>query len=296
MEEGVQKRGELIVVASAKGGVGKTCLSVNLATAFCKKNIRVSLVDGDFQFGDVSLSLDLKSSFTMKDILDEGESIDKPSILSYLNHHESGLKVLAGPDRPEYADLVTPETIENVLNTLLEEHHYVLVDCGVGFHENNLKMLDMADRVLLVTNLEMSTLKNTRLMLETFETLDIRHKVELVLNRSTMESVIKPNDVVGILNSEEPIYLPNDFQTASQSLNIGIPFVMNQAKTDLAKAYYKMAERLYSKREITMFNDKKKSGLFEKLLTKKDVENEEEKVEAAPKKSLLKPFGRRRST
>jgi len=294
MDESKQKRGELIVVASAKGGVGKTCLSVNLATAFCKKNIRVALLDGDFQFGDVSLSLDLKSSFTMKDVLDEGESLEKSSILSYLNHHESGLKVLAGPDRPEYADLVTPDIIEKVLTSLLEEHHYVLVDCGVGFHENNLKMLDMADRVLLVTNLEMSTLKNTRLMMETFETLDINHKIELVLNRSTMESVIKPNDVVGILNSDEPIYLPNDFQTASQSLNIGIPFVMNQAKTDLAKAYYKMAERLYSKREVSMFKEKKKDGFLDKILSKKEEENDGEEVDE--KKSLLKPFGRRRST
>lgn len=295
MDDAVQKRGELVVVTSAKGGVGKTCLSVNLATAFCKKNIRVALLDGDFQFGDVSLSLDLKSSFTLKDILDEGDQVDKASILSYLNHHDSGLKVLAAPDRPEYADLVTPALLEKVIKSMMEEYHYVLVDSGVGFHENNLKMLDMADRIILVTNLEMSTLKNTRLMLETLETLGIKHKVELVLNRSTMESVIKPNDVKDILKMDEPIYLPNDFQTATQSLNIGIPFVMNQAKTDLAKAYYKMAERLYSKREVTMFKEKKKDSFLDKIMSK-DSSNDEQENQTSNKKSLLKPFGRRRSS
>lgn len=289
MEEASQakkKRGELIVITSPKGGVGKTILAVNLAVALCKKNVHIALMDGDFQFGDVSLSLDLQSSFTMKDVI-EDENLDAYSLSSYLNHHDSGVKVLAAPERPEYADLIDAEKIETIMDLLLEQNHFVIVDTGVGFHENNLKLFDMADQILCITNLEMSTLKNTKLMLETFETLSIYHKVELVINRATMESVIKPTDVTGIIGINDPIYIPNDFQTATQSLNIGIPFVTNQAKTDLAKAYYKMAERLYSKRELTMFQPKKGSFLSKIFSKNNEEENHEDKMGVSNHRKLM---------
>lgn len=249
-------RGEIIAVCSAKGGVGRTVLTVNLAIALRKKNIQISIVDGDFQFGDVSLALDIQSSLSIKDIVNEAENLDQYSLVNFLSVHESGIKVLAAPDRPEYAELITESLIEQVLQLLAKEHDYVLADTGVGLQENNLPFIEKADRILLVTNLEMATLKNTKLMLETLESLGLSGKVSVVINRSTMTSVINAGDVPGILGIENPYYLPNDFPIASQSLNIGIPFVINQGKTELAKAYFKMAEHLSSMREISVFKHK----------------------------------------
>ncbi len=285
-----KKRGDLIVVASAKGGVGKTLLAVNLAAALCKKNMMVSLVDGDFQFGDISLSLDLHTTFTLKDVV-EDKSLDSQSVLSYLNRHESGIRVLAAPDRPEYADLIVPNVITDVLTYLTDHHQFTIVDTGVGFHENNLNMFELADQILCMTNLEMSTLKNTKLMLETFDMLGLAHKVTLVINRATMESVIKPTDVTDILGIDDPIYIPNDFQTSTQSLNIGVPFVTNQPKTEIAKAYFKMAERLYSKTDTSLAF--KKEGFREKFNQKHEQTEEESTKKASSGKSWLNPFGRR---
>lgn len=249
-------RGEIIAVCSAKGGVGRTVLTVNLAIALRKKNIQVSIVDGDFQFGDVSLALDIQSALSIKDVVDERENLDQYSLVNFLSVHESGIKVLAAPDRPEYADLITESLIDHVLQLLAKEHDYVLADTGVGLQEKNLPFIEKADQILLVTNLEMATLKNTKRMLETLESLGLSNKVSVVINRSTMTSVINAGDVPGILGIENPYYLPNDFPIASQSLNIGIPFVMSQGKTDLAKAYFKMAEHLTSMREISVFKHK----------------------------------------
>jgi pilus assembly protein CpaE len=262
-EQSKGKRGEMIVICSAKGGIGRTVLAVNLAVALTKKNIQISVLDGNFQFGDVSLALDLHPTFSIKDVVEEIETMDRFALAGYLIHHGSGVKVLAAPERPEFADLVTPPVIERVCDLLLSHHDYLLVDTGVGLQDRTLQFIEKADQVFVMTTLEMTSIKNTKLMLETMDILGCRQKAQVVINRSTMESVIKTTDAQEILNEELPIYIPNDFQIVSQSLNIGIPFVVNHAKTDIAKSIFKMAEQLISRREISLFKPKQASLLHQ---------------------------------
>src|SRR5690606_25039926 len=143
--------------------------------------------------------------------------------------------------------------IDRVCDLMLAQHDYVLVDTGVGLQERTLQLIDRADLVFVLTTLEMTAIKNTKLMLETLDVLGYQGKTQLVVNRSTMDSVIKATDVPDILGVEHTTYVPNDFQMAAQSLNIGIPFVQNQAKSELAKTIFKMAEQLISRREIALF-------------------------------------------
>ncbi|HAQ08213.1 MAG TPA: histidine kinase [Bacillus bacterium] len=262
------RRGELIAVCSAKGGIGRTILTVNLAGALVKKNISVAILDGDFQFGDVGLAMDLKSSFTIKEVIEGITTLDEHSLSGYMSRHESGVKVMAAPERPEYADLVTKETVDKMLDLMLMNYDYVVIDTAVGLNDNTVHIAEKADQVMVLANLEMTALKNTKLMLETFDILELRNKVTLVINRANMESVIQAVDAAKILGYEDPVYIPNDFQTCSQSLNIGIPFVVNQAKTEVAKSIYKMAERITSRREITLFKEPKTSFLA-KLIGRK---------------------------
>lgn len=261
------KRGEMISISSAKGGVGKTMLAVNLAVALSKRNKKICILDGDFQFGDVSLVMDIQATFTIKDIIESIESVDLDSLLSFLNKHDSGVFVLSAPDRPEYADLITTTIMEKILDLLLAYFDYVIVDTEVGLQEKSLFLIDKTDTLIIVTNLEMTTLKNTKLMLETLDIIGFRDKVQVVVNRSDMESVIQASDVSGILNESSPLFIPNDFQTTSQSINIGVPFVSNRARTDIAKAIYQMAEQVTSRREIAVFEPPKPS-LFDRFLRK----------------------------
>lgn len=237
--------------------------------ALCKKNIRIGLLDGDFQFGDVCLAMDLQATFSMKDIVEEAERLDEHTLASYLIHHDSGVKVLPAPDRPEYADLITPEVLERVIGLMIRQHDYLIADTGVGLQEHSLALMEQADQILIVTNLEMAAMKNTKGMLETLQALDLIDRVQIVINRANMESVISSSDAASILDVENPFYIPNDFAVVSQSINIGIPFVINQGKTEVAKAVYKMAEQLSSRREISMF--KPKSPSFFSALFKKKV-------------------------
>lgn len=266
-----KRRGEMIAVCSAKGGIGRTLMSVNLAVALTKKNVQVSLLDGNFQFGDVALALDLHPTFTIKDVLENLGEMDRYALSGFLIPHGSGVKTLAAPERPEYADLVTAEAVERVCDLLLAQTDYLVVDTGAGLQERTLQFIEKADQIFVLTTLEMTAIKNTKLMLETLEVLGYRHKTQLVVNRATMDSVIKASDVPEILGCETSLFVPNEWQLATQSLNTGIPFVLNQAKTDLAKALFKWAEQLVIRREISVF--KPKTGSFLQQLFHKTSKN-----------------------
>lgn len=267
------ERGEMIAVLSAKGGVGRTFLAVNLAAALIKKNISIGVLDGNFQFGDIGLAMDLQSTFTIKEVIDDLDRLDEFTLASYLCTHDSGVKVLPAPERPEYADLVTPEALNKIIDLMRIQHDYVICDTGSNLDERTIHLIEKADEILVVTNLEMATLKNTKLLLETLAVLGLQDKVQVIVNRATMESVIEATDVPDILGAEEPVYIPNDFQAASQSLNIGIPLVMNQGKTVLAKSIFKLAEQLTSKRDIQTKKTSKRS-IFSKIFNRKGGKEE----------------------
>ncbi|MRH44319.1 AAA family ATPase [Aquibacillus halophilus] len=258
--ENTNHLGKVIAVCSAKGGIGRTLISVNLAVALNKKNLNICIVDGDLQFGDISLAMDLQPSFTIKDVVDEIDQLDAGGVGSYLTDHSSGVKVLSAPDRPEYAELVTGNVLAKTVRILQQQFDYVIVDNGIGIQDQTVDLIEHSDQILMVTNLEMTALKNTKLMLETLGQLGIRDKVRLVINRYNMESLIEADEVPKMLGENKGIYIPNNFKLASQSLNLGIPFVISQSKSDLSKAIFKMAEGLTSK-DSTFQATKKKSIL-----------------------------------
>jgi pilus assembly protein CpaE len=257
------RKGKMVIICSAKGGVGKTTLAVNLAIALNKKKLQVALMDGDFQFGDVNVAMDLGSSFSISDVAESIETLDSYSLNSFISKHTSGVRVLSAPESPELADLITPEIINDVCDLIIEDYHYLIVDTGVGLNDQTLTFLEKADEILLVTTLELISIKNTKRLLQIIETLEMRGKVKVVLNRSTMESVIEASQVPQILAIENLYSIPNNFQIASKSLNLGIPFVINQPSSDLAKAVFKVAEQLDSNEPRTL---RKKQTILDKLL------------------------------
>ncbi|MDQ0256983.1 pilus assembly protein CpaE [Evansella vedderi] len=256
-----RKQGKLIAICSAKGGIGRTLVSVNLAVALSKKNLKVCLVDGDLQFGDVSLALDLQSSFTIQDVAEDMEGMDDHALVNYLSQHTSGVHVLPAPERPEYAELVTSEILKRVLKLLLKQHDYVVVDTAIGLQEQTIDVLELADEVIMLTNLEMTTLKNSKLMIETLEQLELREKVQLIINQYNIDSLINIDDATKMLGERRAISIANNPKIAIHSINVGIPFVIGQGKSDLSKAIFKMAESLISTKEFALEKRKKRSIL-----------------------------------
>ncbi|MFS1511944.1 AAA family ATPase [Chengkuizengella sp. SCS-71B] len=242
------RKGEMITICSANGGIGRTVMSVNLAVALAKNNMRVCNIDGNFQFGDICLSLDLRPTFSIKDIVEELDQMDEDTLANFLVNHSSGVKILAAPERPEYAELITTTVLEKVHKLLMNQFDYLIVDTEAGLQDLSLFFIEKSDEIFLLSTLDMIVMKNTKMMLETFDILGQKEKVRVVINKSSVDNVIKAADVPDILETDNIFHIPNQPQLVLQSLNVGVPFVSNHGKTDLGKSYFKIAEQLLANR------------------------------------------------
>lgn len=256
------KKGEMIVFISGKGGVGKTVISVNTAVALNNKGFSTCILDGSFQFGDVNLAFDIQPRVTVSDLIKENESFDKVSISSYLHAHESGVKILAAPSKPEYADLVSTAIIPRICEKILEEHEFLIVDLPSGLSEHNLSFLELAQSIFLVTDLEMAALKNTKTMLRTLKMLGVEDRIKVIVNRSDMEGLIKVNDVQDMLEADEIMTISNNFKIVSKSFNIGIPFVMSKPNEKITSEVIAVANEFHSSKPKARRRQKKRHGLM----------------------------------
>ncbi|MCY6371181.1 AAA family ATPase [Clostridium ganghwense] len=257
-----ETKSEIIVFASAKGGVGKTVLTVNMAVAIASKGFSTCIIDGNFQFGDVNLALNIEPKLTISDVIHDVNSLDSNMLLNYLQNHDSGVKILSAPLKPEYADLITSTEIKVICKKLLEQHDYLIVDLSSGLSENNISFLELADKIFLVTDLEMAALKNTKIMLKTLNALNLSEKIRIIVNRGDMESVIKFKDVKDILGMDNLLFIPNNFKVVSKSFNIGIPFVINKPKEKISNEIINIASEIYRNKYFPRHRRRKKQSLM----------------------------------
>ncbi|MGH3361466.1 MAG: AAA family ATPase, partial [Nocardioides sp.] len=176
--------GHVVTVFSPKGGVGKTTMAVNLALALSDKGARkVCLVDLDLAFGDVAITLQLFPTHSIEHAIGSEEAIDSSLLDSVLTRHPDNLMVLAAPSHPDTRDRITPLLVKRVLRGLKQEFDFVVVDTAPAFDEQTLTALDESDECVVLATLDVPTLNNVRVALETLDMLNIaeghRH---LVLN------------------------------------------------------------------------------------------------------------------
>lgn len=262
-----ESKNEMIVFLAAKGGVGKTVISVNTAITIAKKGFSTCILDGDFQFGDVNIALDVQPKLTISDMVHDIDSLNDDMLSRYMQEQESGLKILSAPLKPEYAELITSKAIEDICDKILEQNKFLIVDLATGLTEHNITFIEKAHKIFIITDLEMTTLKNTKTMLKTLKSLELNEKVRVIVNRADMESVIKFKDVRDILGTENLIYISNNFKIVSKSLNIGIPFVINKPKEKITSEITNLAyEILDYKRSHKRTRRKKKNptGFFKR--------------------------------
>ncbi|MBN1193699.1 MAG: AAA family ATPase [Coriobacteriia bacterium] len=237
--------GRVVTVFSTKGGVGKTVLATNLGAALSKSlDLRTAVVDLDLQFGDVGIMLGLAPERTIADVAASIERLDADLLKGHMMHHDSGLDVLLAPVRPEDAETVTTGRIDRILSLLREMYDIVVIDTAASLDEVVLTALDRSDAVYAVTMMDVASIKNMRISVQKLVQLGYANGlVRVVLNRADSKVWLEPHEVERAVGSEIFARIPSD-RIVPRSVNKGRPVVLDEPRSDVAKAMVRIAESI----------------------------------------------------
>ncbi len=232
---------KVIVVLSPKGGSGKTAVAANLAVALGQRRPgRVLAIDLDVQFGDLGTALSLIPERTLAQ-LTRAVEVDATTVKLHLTPSEHGVFVLAGALDPVEAELITHAHVAELLPVLAQDFDFIVVDTPAGLDELTLAALEQASDLLLVSSLDVTSIRSLRKAIDALDGLGIEAKRRLVLNRADSKVGLDPKDV------EDAIGMPIACSIASSrdvpmSLNLGRPVVVSEPKSPVAKQLQQLAD------------------------------------------------------
>jgi len=234
--------GSLVCVLGPKGGIGKTVTSTNLGVALADAGHRTVVVDLDLQFGDAGLALGLQPERTIYDLATSGGALDADKIDGYLAEHDSGLRVLLAPVRPDQAQSITVEFLKELYATLTTAFDFVVVDTPPGFSPEVIATIDASSSICMIGMLDAPSLKNTKIGLETLGLMGYAaDRVRVVLNRADTSVGISHADVVAILGRAPDVLIPSQ-RDVVRWLNAGEPIVLASKRSEPAKAFRALAD------------------------------------------------------
>lgn len=242
--------GKVIVVYSPKGGTGRTMLAINLAIALKTEETKVVVVDGNLQFGDVAVFLNEQGKNTILDLTPRVDELD-PDIVQevMVTHRASGLDILAAPPRPEMADKVSGEQFSKLITYLRKIYNYIIVDTASYLTETVQSALDIANIIILITTQDIPAIKNCNLFLSLAEASGIkRNRIMFIMNRYDRRIAITPEGVGERLHQEIVAAIPFDEKVATQSVNRGVPFLLdNNRSQPIGKSVLALADLVREK-------------------------------------------------
>ena len=238
--------GRLIVVFSTKGGVGKTCIAINVAAAMAKKSAEpVVLIDADLQFGDVSVMLGLPPQNTVLDAASAVQYGDTELVQTLAGRHgPSGLLVLPAPLEPVALEAVLPGEMVNICDAFRSFAGHVIVDLPSVFNDYVLALIEAADDVLLVGSMDIPSIKNLKIGMTSLDLAAIAGpKLKLVLNHANAKVKLDVKEIERVLGLPANFAVPDDIAVPI-SVNAGVPVVIDEPKSPVSRSLEVIADSL----------------------------------------------------
>lgn len=236
----VDGRGTVIAVVSATGGCGKTFFATNLAYHLqTRLQRRTCLIDLDLQFGELSTALRMKPKYTISDLVAreelEGDDLAR-RLEEYLEVHESGIYLLAGPEDPVDADSIDPNDVTRIIEAARSRFDYVIIDTPSALSEAVLVAVEQADQIFALATLDLPSVRNLGVMLTTLKKLKVpAERMKLLLNK------VEPDVGIDVARVEK--YFPQGFamtipygRDVNRSLNMGQPVLAYAPRGEVSKA------------------------------------------------------------
>ena len=236
------------VVHSPKGGLGKTTLAFNLAVAIAQlPGLRVCLVDGSLQFGDVRALLRVPDSAPSMLQLPT-DRVSETDLEQVVWRDPSGIDILLAPPRIEMAEMVTVRDMEKTLSLLKRVYNVVIIDTPTVVTDMVLAYFDASDVIIGLVTADWTAVRNTRLMAQTFDAIGYpMERVCYVLNRAGAPGAIDPRVVIEQLGRVPDFTLPSDGRLVVDANNQGVPFVLVEPRAPISLDVVRIATALTSR-------------------------------------------------
>ena len=255
--------GEVIVITSGKGGVGKTTTTANVGTGLAKLNKKVVLIDTDIGLRnlDVVLGLENRIVYNLVDVV-EGNCRIKQALIK--DKRYPNLYLLPSAQTRDKTS-VSPEQMKKLANELRDEFDYILMDCPAGIEQGFKNAIAGADSALVVTTPEVSAVRDADRIIGLLEANEMK-KTHLIVNRLRTDMVKRGDmmsaaDVVEILAVELIGIVPDD-ENIVVSTNQGEPLVGNE--TLAGQAYMNICRRVIGE-DVPYLDLNSKGGFMSKI-------------------------------
>ena len=247
---GMGKRAKVIHVIPTQGGCGSTTVACNVAASLAKTGAKTVLIDLDTVRGGVSSYFDVRPRYTLADVMDSGDKVDKQLLDNALTMHQtSGLAILSRPELPEDTQRVTPSGMHRLLGLLGRVFDYVVIDSVMSIDPVYQTAIQAADINLFVMQLNVPSAKNAERMVGCLRRMGIEStKIRIVVNRFVKKGCdIEPEEVERALGLKISWMVPNDFKNAIAAINFGEPVVIRAPRSDISTSLIGLAGTLSTK-------------------------------------------------
>jgi pilus assembly protein CpaE len=238
-------KSKIVTVFSTKGGSGKSVVATNLAMLLAQTTGEpVVLVDLDLQSGDLAIMLQLMPAWTIYDAAENRDRLDGDALAGYLTPHRSGISLLAAPLEPALAETIGGETVQEILRLLADRFPYVIVDGPGQFTDQVIAALDVSHETVLMASLDVPSVKNLKLALQTFGQLGIgRERIHIVLNRADSKVGLRLQEVEKSLGTQVDVAIPSS-REVPLSINQGAPLATEGKRSEVVASIQKLADRI----------------------------------------------------
>ena len=252
--------GEVIVITSGKGGVGKTTTTANVGTGLAMLSKKVVMIDTDIGLRnlDVVMGLENRIVYNLVDVI-EGNCRVKQALI---RDKKYDCLYLMPSAQTKDKNAVTPQQMKKLTEELMEDFDYVLLDCPAGIEQGFLNAIAGASRAIVVTTPEVSAIRDADRIIGLLEANNIKD-IKLMVNRLRTDLIkrgdmMSVEDVADILAVDLIGAVPDDEQVVV-STNQGNPVVGSH--TYAGQAYMNICKRICGE-ELSLIDFNRKRGLF----------------------------------
>jgi len=241
--------GKIIVVHGARDGVGATTTAINLTTDLVhRKKFQVCLVDACALMGDIAVRFRVESAKSWINLIGLTD-IDDEALESTIHIDKSGLKMLLAPRDVTAQQIDETAFINQIIRGLQQRYQYIIIDTDSRLNEMTRGICSIADQILLLSDLDLASLKNLKVRIKELISLDVKESaISLIINKSDLKVGISPHDIPELIGMGVSNYLPWDIDVTRYA-NEGLVIVTEKERSEISHKFLHLTDYLLEQLE-----------------------------------------------